>query len=114
MEEGDVVKVAVRTWSTTTRGFVDVISAKVTHLTDNEGRKLYDSNYPWVPVFILSSLSAHYIIGGDSGGGIWLSGKVVGNTWYGSHNKEIHPYTGEEIKIPLPGFKGATVPESFR
>ena len=33
------------------------------------------------PVFILRSLDGQPIVQGDSGGGVWWNGRLIGNTW---------------------------------
>ena len=42
-----------------------------------------DSNsiYKQLPVFKVQSLDKQSIISGDSGGGVWFAGKLIGNTW---------------------------------
>jgi len=37
--------------------------------------------YKGLPIFVLRSLDGLPIVSGDSGGGIWQDGRLVGNMW---------------------------------
>lgn len=55
-------------------GILEVLTAEVTSTT---------SNRLGVPVFEVSLTSEGRLISrGDSGGGLWFDGEVVGNTWF--------------------------------
>lgn len=39
------------------------------------------TTYKQLPVFTLHTLDGQPVVSGDSGGGVWLNGKLVGNMW---------------------------------
>jgi hypothetical protein len=69
VRHGDVLLVAVR--QTERRDRVDTVEAKV-DILDVEAS---------FPVITLRSLDGKPIHSGDSGGGVWLNGELVGNLW---------------------------------
>lgn len=66
---GSIVQVAYR--SAEDRGQMAVQSALVESTSDREGR----------PILNLRSLDGQSPIRGDSGGGVWFQGQLVGNLW---------------------------------
>jgi len=66
---GDFVQVARR--SPGLRDSLEVIDATIESLSEFEG----------LPVFVLHSLNGKQLLVGDSGGGTWYEGKLVGNIW---------------------------------
>ena len=70
VQVGDIVLVAQREGSE--RKEATLIEAEVESVTAIRG----------VPVIRLKGSDGHPVQGGDSGGGIWRDGKLVGNLWY--------------------------------
>jgi hypothetical protein len=52
------------------------------------------------PVYTLRSLDGTAIIPGDSGGGIWVEGELLGNMWTTIMIRETVTATGEEHDVP--------------
>ena len=69
VQAGDIVLVAHQADENT--GRVDILEARVADR----------STYKQLPVFKLQTLDGQPIVSGDSGGGVWLDGKLVGNIW---------------------------------
>lgn len=69
VQPGDLVLVSYRRPGD--RSKIDLLAAEVMAITSYKG----------LPVFKLRSLDGQAIQNGDSGGGIWLNGKLVGNMW---------------------------------
>jgi hypothetical protein len=69
IRKGTVVEVVHRRRDE--QGGVAVVAATVESIEAMNG----------VPTFRLRSLNGHVIVPGDSGGGIWVDGELVGNLW---------------------------------
>ena len=69
VQPGAVVQVAHR--AAGNREVVDVLDAEVVSVDPYEG----------LPVFRLRTPDGQPMLPGDSGGGVWLDGKLVGNLW---------------------------------
>jgi len=66
---GSIVQLAYRLGED--RQYIDVQEAVVEIVSDRDGR----------PILNLRSLDGEPVIQGDSGGGVWYGGKLVGNLW---------------------------------
>jgi hypothetical protein len=69
VESGDSVWVVYH--QTGNRSEIGLLEAKVESIGEYKG----------LPIFVLRSLDGLPIVGGDSGGGIWQDGRLVGNMW---------------------------------
>jgi hypothetical protein len=77
LRSGDHVQVAFRQPGNRQR--VDVLDAEVVSI----------GSYQGLPTVNLRSLSGQPITPGDSGGGVWLAGKLVGNSWMTIMNQVV-------------------------
>ena len=76
------------------------------------------------PVYVLRSLNGQAILPGDSGGGVWVDGSLVGNLWatvmvpVNAQPRDLHPtiregdwqYTDESIAAILPRLPSPPLP----
>jgi len=68
-----------------------------------QARVVRNKNYKGQPVFKLALAGEGQIIPGDSGGGIWLNGALVGNMWSSYINTIKFPFSAEiSLAAPLP------------
>ena len=68
-----------------------------------QGRVLRMKNYKGLAVIKLAILDDAMLVPGDSGGGIWLNGKLVGNTWASFINTIKLPLSADtSLAAPLP------------
>lgn len=67
---------------------ITLVPAKVTMVTTSEG----------LPTLKLESLNGESIFQGDSGGGIWFEGTLVGNMWRTTQQVVINENTGEIVE----------------
>ena len=68
VQNGDVLLIAFRQPQF---GEISVAAMQVTKLSSYEGQ----------PVYRLTSLNGDSVVGGNSGGGVWVNGQLVGNMW---------------------------------
>lgn len=66
---------------------VEVVAARVTAVTDRNG----------VPAYQLQHLDGSPVVEGDSGGGIWLNGQIVGNMWRNVAVETVQLVDGAEV-----------------
>ena len=69
VESGDLVWVVYH--QTGNRTEIGLLEAEVESVREYKG----------LPIFVLRSLGGLPVVGGDSGGGIWQDGQLVGNMW---------------------------------
>ncbi len=62
---------------------VEVVVARVTAVTEREG----------IPAYLLQTVDGTPVVPGDSGGGVWFEGQLVGNLWR-NQAVETVPTTG--------------------
>jgi hypothetical protein len=88
---GDVVTVARQ--DPTNRDRVGLLQARIAKIQMYQG----------LPVYKLAVLDHDLLIPGDSGGGIWLNGRLVGNNW--ARNPmllNLHIFTQTSLAAPIP------------
>lgn len=61
----------------------EVVVARVTAVTEREG----------IPAYLLQTVDGTPVVPGDSGGGVWFEGQLVGNLWR-NQAVETVPTTG--------------------
>lgn len=82
--KNNVVHLAYRQPQT---GAISVAAMLVQELSDFQGR----------PVFRLVSLDGASIVGGNSGGGAYVNGRLVGNMWTTTMERQVLRATGEVV-----------------
>ncbi len=68
-------------------GVISVAAMLVQELSDFRGQ----------PVYRLVSLDGASVVGGNSGGGAYVDGQLVGNMWTTTMEREVSVATGEEV-----------------
>jgi hypothetical protein len=71
VQPGNVVTVARRHQEPDGRIIIETMPATITAVEQRQER----------PIYILRSLDGQAIVHGDSGGGVWWNGRLIGNTW---------------------------------
>lgn len=84
VNKNDIVHLAYRQPHT---GAISVAAMLVQELSDFQGR----------PVFRLISLDGASVVGGNSGGGAYVNGQLVGNMWTTTMERQVSRTTGEVI-----------------
>jgi hypothetical protein len=105
LEQGDIVQVAYRQQPDRTE--VTVEEAVIAEI---------DYSHP-APAYKLRRLSGEPLLPGDSGGGVWHDGNLVGNTWSILTDQTIVPVTGGEVSTredPTVWSYAAILPDALR
>ncbi|MEM7801901.1 MAG: hypothetical protein AAF633_22090 [Chloroflexota bacterium] len=68
-----------------------------------------------MPVYQFETLDGHAIFPGDSGGGVWFEGQLVGNMWRTVQVQMVNELTGEVTGVnPTPTSYGAVLSTSIK
>ncbi len=82
VQNNNVVLIAFRQPYT---GNISVTAMRVEKVSSYEGQSVYR----------MTSLHGESIVGGNSGGGVWADGQLVGNMWTTTMEQEVSRITGE-------------------